>query len=344
MIARPRTELPAIDVDDVLARLKRIVAGRGLSPRLVRACGLRQWDSPCPAHDDRHPSMRMYLLDGHLYFRCYAGCHYNLIRAALDLPAGRAGGARPGGVADLPPPPPEAVRYNFGHLASMFAGRGRVLAPDLAAALGVSAAALLDLGVGLADRYPMFVRARGAERPVTAWAFPMRDAADNVTGLRMRGFDGGKFSWTDSVPGLFLPRRWLGTGPVLIVEGPTDTAACWDWGFDAIGRPSCNSGDELIGGVIDRFRAAGHRRDYVILSNLDEPKWRPDGTEFRPGQDGAEALAGRIAWRCPSLRLVCPPGPKDARQWLAEGGTRADVEAVIGSKGQWRPERKGRRA
>lgn len=311
-----------ITIDDILAKLRK--------HHKLKGCGLYQWDACCPAHEDHNRSMRVYLCeDGKLRFRCYAGCSYRAIRAALGLPVGE--GAIEPKVRHSPEPRP-APRYNFAHLASMFAvdeGKAAPLAEDL----GVSVQSLVMLGLGWCESYPMYVRHRDCEYPVSAWTFPMVNAAALPIGLRLRYANGDKGSWTDSQAGLFLPVRWLGSGPLVIVEGPTDAAAVLDWGFDMIGRPSCNDGNDLILALLKVFK-----RDVVILSNLDEPKHRPDGSIFYPGQEGAAALADQILWRCPTLRVITPPsGIKDARQWLNAGGTRRDVEAVISSKGQWRP-------
>ncbi len=132
---------------------------------------------------------------------------------------------------------------------------------------------------------------------------------------------------------MFLPTKWSFNGPLIIVEGPTDSAAVLTWGFDVLGRPSCNDGGDIIAAILKTIK-----RDVVILANLDDAKARPDGGVFYPGQEGAAALADLITWRCRSLKVITPPaGIKDARKWLNEGGTRRDVEAMIGSKRQWRP-------
>ena len=166
-----------------------------------------------------------------------------------------------------------------------------------------------------------------------AWAFPMSDAHAHWIGVRLRSDTGRKWAIAGSKSGLFLPDRWKLSGPLLIVEGPTDAAAALDWGFDVLGRPSCNDGGEMIHAILKR-----HRRDVVILSNLDEPKHRPDGSVFYPGQQGAEALANRIHWACNTLKVIFPPPGmgKDARTWLNRGGEREDVRNVIAIRRQWR--------
>jgi hypothetical protein len=172
----------------------------------------------------------------------------------------------------------------------------------------------------------------------------MVDPEMNVIGLRLRAAKANargevdKFSWTDSTPGLFMGRRWTGAGPILIVEGPTDRATAADWGFDAIGRPSCNDAGEMVLEFLRMIRGLG-KRDVVILSQLDEAKPRdkrdPSKGVFYPGQDGARALAEQI-WPVVrgTLKIITPPplrpGKVDARDWKNEfGATRAQVESAI---------------
>jgi len=185
---------------------------------------------------------------------------------------------------------------------------GRIAAH--AAALGVTAGALADLGAAWAWLH-------------RAWAFPMRDGQGRVAGIRLRAEDGRKWAVRGSRSGIFVPEGLTGAGRLLIVEGPTDAAAARTLGFDVIGRPSCL-------GCIDTVTAwlAGRRFDeVVILADNDEPKPRPDGSTWCRGTAGALKLAEAL--KCPH-RLAVPPC-KDLREWVRLGAARADVEAVIAS-------------
>jgi len=195
---------------------------------------------------------------------------------------------------------------------------------ELATQLGVSPAALTRLRACWSHKH-------------AAWAFPMCDDSGAVIGIRTRKETGEKRAVLGSRSGLFIPLHLRGSGPLIIVEGPTDTAAVLTWGFDAIGRPSCSDGDDLILAFLKRH----NRRDVVILANRDEPKPLPDGTVFYPGQRGAQVLADRIAWACKSLKVILPPQEKDARAWLRAGGTKQQVELVIASQRQWPRRRAG---
>lgn len=51
-----------------------------------------QWEAPCPAHDDRTPSLRLTNKDGKLLWHCLAGCSSDEVRQALE---GILGGEEP---------------------------------------------------------------------------------------------------------------------------------------------------------------------------------------------------------------------------------------------------------
>jgi len=165
---------------------------------------------------------------------------------------------------------------------------------ELSASLGVTVESLKDLGAVWAPRH-------------RAWAFPMMDGQRCYTGIRLRAVDGKKWSVRGSRQGLFIPNRLPVAGPLVICEGPTDTVAMLDLGFDAVGRPSCTGGDGDIRRLLD-----GQRRDVVIVADRDGP-----------GQRGARQLAADLGRAC---KVITPPGLiKDAREWKRNGATRAVV-------------------
>lgn len=135
-----------------------------------------------------------------------------------------------------------------------------------------------------------------------AYTFPMSNHFGNVIGIHRRFPDGRKVSVTGSKAGLFLPAE-LAEGMMFICEGPTDTAAALDLGFNAIGRPNCNSLIEMTAGTV---RGRG---EIVIIADNDHA-----------GRAGAGRLADILALHCNSVKIVCPPnGIKDLRQWLHTG-------------------------
>lgn len=146
-----------------------------------------------------------------------------------------------------------------------------------------------------------------------AYTFPMSDAAGKVVGIRRRFPNGGKASVKGGKTGLFIPTDLGSDGPLLICEGPTDTAAALDLGFDAVGRPNCNSLVEMTAKV------AKGQTDIVIVADRDAV-----------GIAGATKLANTVAMHCPSVRILQPPdGIKDLRQWLNRGLTPQALQDIV---------------
>jgi phage/plasmid primase-like uncharacterized protein len=152
-----------------------------------------------------------------------------------------------------------------------------------------------------------------------------------VIGVRLRAENGQKWAVSGSRQGLFIPDgQSAPDDPVLVCEGPTDTAALLDLGFYAIGRPSCSGGSLTLAAML----AGCH---VVIVGDRDEPKTRPDGSVFFPGQDGAERLAEALLLaRAQTVRIVYPLNAKDAREWKRAGATADVVRTVINQRDFWR--------
>ena len=209
------------------------------------------------------------------------------------------------------------------HFTGMMAGYARRTNPaDLerhAGDLGVTASSLSRLGAAWAG-------------PYRAWAFPMKDVDNKTVGIRLRAEDGSKWAVSGSKQGLFRPIGQPGEGePVLICEGPTDTAAMLDLGFFALGRPSCVGCDDTLATMLKGV-------DAVIVSDFDEPKQRPDGTTWLPGKEGAEKLAlALFRGRARSVKIIYPLVGKDARAWVQAGATADEVKVAIRAKMPWRP-------
>ena len=127
-----------------------------------------------------------------------------------------------------------------------------------------------------------------------ALAFPMRDGAGRVVGIRLRTPAGDKFAVKGSKAGLFLAPAVKPQPIAFILEGPTDTAAALSLGLFAIGRPSCLG---CHSEVIQTIRRLGCKR-VVIISDADEP-----------GQRGAEKLQEAM----PVPSVIFTPPAKDFR-------------------------------
>jgi phage/plasmid primase-like uncharacterized protein len=194
------------------------------------------------------------------------------------------------------------------NISTLAAEYQAALNPDgvqrLARHLGLTANSLYRLGVGWAPKH-------------RAWAFPMVDAAGNVFGIRLRGQDGSKFAVKGGREGLFIPDagRVASASPLLVAEGPTDTAALLDLGFgNVVGRPSCTGGIKLL----VELMGARRPQEVVVVADGDEP-----------GLRGAANLASVLVLHAP-VRVIQPPaGVKDVRAWLQAGATAEIVREVI---------------
>lgn len=169
----------------------------------------------------------------------------------------------------------------------------------LASGLGVSTLALNRLSIG--------------NKGDGEWTFPMLDSQRRIVGIRIRAEDGSKYAVTGSKNGLFIPNGISNGDPLIICEGPTDTAAMLDLGFDVIGRASCISGNEFVPPLCQG-------RDVAILTDNDDA-----------GRLGSKKLAEMLIRVCKSIRIITPGYAKDAREWVRIGATRREVESVIGA-------------
>ena len=285
-------------VTNVLDRLE------GVKPR-----GEESWMALCPVHPDHHPSLSVTRgKDGRALLHCHAGCRTEDICAALGItPADLfASDSRTPSTANhqitrcrtvAKTDPPD---LRFGELAAEYgAAANTILVERFAATIGVSALSLVRQGIGWAAEH-------------RAWSFPLRNEQQLVTGIRLRSWQGHKWSVPGSRNGLFVPTNLAKSDPLLICEGPTDTAAALDLSFASVGRPSCNTGSKLLSKFV-------RGRDVVIIADNDPA-----------GRQGAEHLADELILHCPSIRIVYPPeGIKDLRQWKAQGLTTAPLHEII---------------
>lgn len=207
-----------------------------------------------------------------------------------------------GGAAGGTPPPlpprrekPSLVDWRAAHEECKAAiGDEQVL--QLAASLGVDAIALRELGVGWREREGMF-------------SFPMFDGTGAIVGLKLRSTDGRKLAVSGGHLGV-MRRLEPDDGLLLVAEGESDAASGLSFGFDSIATPGAGQCAETVA-------AYARDRDCVIVADNDEP-----------GQRGAATIATAIRSVAKSVRIVTPP-TKDLRQWLNDGASREDVEALI---------------
>ena len=53
----------------------------------------------------------------------------------------------------------------------------------------------------------------------------------------------------------------------------------------------------------------------MVVSDFDTAKFRPDGTKYWPGQEGASTVAKAILPFTKSVTVIKPPKHKDLRDW-----------------------------
>ena len=249
----------------------------------------------------------------------------------------------------------QSPTLDFGRVHRGYEGDA-VLVEGLATTLGVDDEALKALDV----RFNPFEE---------CWSFPMRDDEGKIVGLRFRELGGSKkWSAKGSKDGLFFGTQMLShtqnfdrigvattvaslptpqldsvevSAPItnhqtpitelVIVEGPSDTAAAMSLGLSVVGRSSCQTGAALLRALIRRVRP----QVVTIVADNDAP-----------GIKGAELLAGQLVGcqspctdyepRLPVRVLVVPHPYKDLRAWYLTGGLTPKLFADVASAQRWR--------
>ena len=232
------------------------------------------------------------------------------------------GDAKPVGRITHPLPTTKIPQFNLHELESLKIDRLDALADSL----NVATFALCELGVGYASKH-------------RAWVFPMRGGDGGVIGARLRNDAGLKWTIPGSRSGLFIPAvpaadvfEMQYSDTLFLPEGPTDVAALRSIGLLAWGRPNCNSGIELILSLMKCHQWMQFIKRVVVVSDNDEIKTRPDGSQWRPGYDGARRLASAV--RPPHAVWMTPSPHKDVRQFV-KAGAGADLIMNMVNKKIW---------
>ncbi len=181
-------------------------------------------------------------------------------------------------------PTRQAQDLDFAKLAKQYQGRmSQRQLRWLGRSLGITPKSLQRLCIGFDGK---------------AFCFPMRDENMRIIGIRRRFGDGNKKALAGSCNGLFIPTGLSNDKPLFITEGPTDCATALDLGFEAIGRPNCDSKVEMT------VKFARGRKVVIICDN------------DVPGRSGAKKLAKKLIDHCPEVKIICPPiAGMDLRQW-----------------------------
>ena len=177
---------------------------------------------------------------------------------------------------------------------------------ELSSRLNVSEESLRLLNVGWADN-------------TKSWMFPMQRMPGCLIGIRLRPLNGKKFAVRGSKNGLFIPNNLPDKGVVFVCEGESDTAALLTCGLNAVGRPSCNSGDRIVGELL-----ANH--EVVVCADRDGV-----------GRKGAEQVVDYLKIHASGVTMMLPPNQyKDMRDWLhGEGKEEVYTAAERVSQEAW---------
>lgn len=263
--------------------------------------GRRGW-ALCPAHIEKTGSLTIMEGDKQpIIVHCFGGCSNSTVITALQARnLWLFKDEKPAFVPRESKPAPAAIDFDS-LLAKWMSRTTPKLIEAHAKQLGVSTESLTRLCACWAFEY-------------SAWAFPMRDPDGKVVGIRLRDPDSGKkWAVTGSLGGLFFADSQPET--LWVVEGPTDTAAALSMGLDVIGRPSCNSCVDFTLAYISRIKP----KLVVYVCDNDEP-----------GVNGAVELQKQTLE--PSALWI--PPTKDIRKYLAKGGDKETIEAML-SGARW---------
>lgn len=174
-----------------------------------------------------------------------------------------------------------------------------------ASKLGVSQRSLRELGCGLALAVNMRALSVGfgeGRYPTEALTFPERDEHGVVVGITFRAWDGRKGTPSGSKRALVYSQNPCETDPILIAEGPTDTAAGMTLFIYTVGRASCIGGADLVAELPEILK-----REPLVLADSDGP-----------GIEGAKKLVLKLAnkWKRPVSWTTLPDGHKDLRAYV----------------------------
>lgn len=146
------------------------------------------------------------------------------------------------------------------------------------------------------------------------WGFPEFDSRQEIRCRNRRYEDGAQKVVRGGQRGLTYAPDWQkNPGPVLIVEGLSDTAAGITLELPTIGRPSNKVPKDLLPELVALLKPLDPDRGIVVVGENDqdeEGRW--------PGRDGASETAKQLnkALNRPVQWGLPPGGVKDLREWL----------------------------
>lgn len=161
-------------------------------------------------------------------------------------------------------------------------------------------------------------------REFSSW--PSRDDDGRCIGYVRRYADGTKRTNQGGTPGVFyVPTWYTHPGPVFIVEGGSDVAACESYNLNAIGRATNTYGAHWISKMI---RQCCPEKRIIVVGERDEnPSKRGTvssctancrGCAFCwPGWFGMKKVADELGGK--AVGVLVPPHSKDMRELLTGG-------------------------
>jgi hypothetical protein len=149
-----------------------------------------------------------------------------------------------------------------------------------------------------------------------AFTFPMYDEDSHIIGIRRRFANNSKGCLMGSSLGLFVPEfNYAQEFDLLITEGESDCMAALSYGFQAIGRPNCNS---CVGLIIKWLNNKGFNSIVIVADN------------DAAGILGAKKLAEETAFAGITTKIITPPEEfKDLREWYLSGASKGDILDMI---------------
>lgn len=278
----------------------------------------------CPAHNDDMPSLKVSDgKEGRILVHCHAGCDPKQVIAEIDargLWPKLERQDKPGAPRRERPAPPPPANDPFGEAPAE--PKAKVKLTEV-------------------KRYDYFDHQHGdlvmqviRYEPKT---FKQRRPDPNRP---------GEWSWSVSAEHRTLynaPRAFRHDKTILVVEGEKDVDNLAEIGIVAV----CNPGG--AGKWQDNYSEILRGKDVILVPDNDPQKvnkntgalmWHPDGRPIHPGQDHADlvgaALQG-IASRVRILHLPDLPEKGDISDWLAAGGTRAQLGTLCAAAPDWTP-------
>lgn len=171
-------------------------------------------------------------------------------------------------------------------------------------------------------------------REFSSW--PSRDNGGRCIGYVRRYADGTKRTNQGGSTGVFyVPTWYTHSGPVFVVEGGSDVAACESYNLNAIGRASNVYGGQWIKKMI---RQCCPEKLVIVIGERDEQPSRRGmvssctvncrGCAYCwPGWFGMKKVADELGGR--ARGVLVPPGVKDMRELLTSGMCWHDLLAAI---------------